>query len=81
MAEILEKTDIMAKQRGDSGIEIAFNAEDLQQIEDGVGRIRELATRALFGQDADKCLREILSEANGLMALLQNGEIVREGRG
>jgi hypothetical protein len=59
---------------------IEFAEDDVRQMEDTIGRIRERAIRSLTGEQADAtaALRDVLAELRGMVALLQNGVVARD---
>jgi len=59
---------------------IEYDEKDIKEIEDKVGEIQALATKARMGSldEAWHCLKEIITQANGVMNLLNNGCIADE---
>jgi len=59
---------------------IEYSETDIKEIEDKVGEIKALATKARMGSDTEArlCLQEIITQANGVANLLNNGLFVDE---
>jgi len=59
---------------------IEYDEKDIKEIEDKVGEIQALATKARMGSlnEAWHCLKEIITKANGVMNLLENGCFANE---
>ena len=57
---------------------IEYGSEDLQNIEDALGKIRALAMRARMApeKEARLCLKDIIFQTNSITNLMLNGEIM-----